>query len=210
MVVTAFSLHCRLTGMPRPASLSPERILDAAERLLRRRGATALSMRALATALGVDPMAPYRYFESRDAVVAALAERRVGAGLDAAMGKQGRWRTRLEALALAYWRGVAGQPELVLALTARSEASATLAVRWLDGAQRAMADTGLPRRAQREMADAMVDLVHGAALAPVAASERAVRRSIALLLDGVEARLGSVQLRTQDLDSKLRATRTAG
>lgn len=180
--------------MPRPASLSPERILDAAERLLRRRGTAALSMRALAAALGVDPMALYRYFGSRDAVVAALVERRVGAGLAAAMGRRGRWRTRLEALALAYWRGVAGQPELVLALTARSEASATLAARWQDGVQRALADTGLARRAQRELADALADLVHGAALAPLGASERAVRRSIALLLDGVDARLGSGQL----------------
>jgi len=178
--------------MPRPASLSPERILDAAERLLRRRGASALRMRALATALGVDPMALYRHFASRDAVVAALAERRVGAGLDAAMAKRGRWRTRLEVLALAYWRGVAGQPELVLALTARSEASAALAARWLDGVQGAFTGFSVPSRKRREVADALADLVHGAALAPInQTAERSVRRSIGLLLDGVEARLES-------------------
>lgn len=58
---------------PRPA-LSPEAILDQAIELIRTRGVEALSMRALASALGVTAPALYAHFESRDEILRACAQ----------------------------------------------------------------------------------------------------------------------------------------
>jgi AcrR family transcriptional regulator len=48
-------------------------LLDAAERLLVRQGAAALSLREVARAAGVSHNAPYRHFPDREALLAALA-----------------------------------------------------------------------------------------------------------------------------------------
>lgn len=55
--------------------LSQQRILDRAAALMRQHGAEALSVRALASELGVTPMAIYRHFEDKDALLAALVDR---------------------------------------------------------------------------------------------------------------------------------------
>ena len=49
-------------------------ILSAAIPLLRKGGPEALTMRAVARAAGVSPMAPYRHFADRAALVAAVAD----------------------------------------------------------------------------------------------------------------------------------------
>ncbi|MDP3748793.1 MAG: TetR/AcrR family transcriptional regulator [Phenylobacterium sp.] len=51
------------------------RLCHAAEGLLAEGGREALSMRAVAARLGVSPMTPYRYFESKQALVTALQVR---------------------------------------------------------------------------------------------------------------------------------------
>jgi len=56
-------------------SLSPERILDAAEAIAARDGFGALSMRAVAAGLGAAPMALYNHFATRDALVDGLLDR---------------------------------------------------------------------------------------------------------------------------------------
>jgi AcrR family transcriptional regulator len=62
------------------------KIVSAAQRLLDRQGAEAVTMRRVAAAVGVTPMALYRHFEDRDALLNTLADagfeelaRRVGA-----------------------------------------------------------------------------------------------------------------------------------
>lgn len=59
----------------RAAPLSRDRILEAAEALLREEGAGAFSMRRLAARLEVTPMAIYKWFASRDELLASLTER---------------------------------------------------------------------------------------------------------------------------------------
>lgn len=49
-----------------------ERLCEAAERLFAERGIEAVTMRQLAAELGVSPMTPYRYFEDKDDILAAV------------------------------------------------------------------------------------------------------------------------------------------
>ncbi|MEO1082154.1 MAG: TetR/AcrR family transcriptional regulator [Pseudomonadota bacterium] len=60
--------------MPRP-NQARERVLDAAAELLASRGLKHLNTNALATQAGVTPPTVYRYFNNKEAVVIALAER---------------------------------------------------------------------------------------------------------------------------------------
>ncbi|WP_309570646.1 TetR/AcrR family transcriptional regulator [Deinococcus sp.] len=61
--------------MPYPSKLTPDAIEAAAWYLFNTGGPDALSMRPLADALGVRPGSLYRYFDSRDTLLAALTER---------------------------------------------------------------------------------------------------------------------------------------
>lgn len=48
------------------------RLIEVAERLFATHGPDGVTMRQLADALGVSPMTPYRYFEDKDAILAAV------------------------------------------------------------------------------------------------------------------------------------------
>jgi AcrR family transcriptional regulator len=52
-----------------------DRLCDIAERLFAERGPEAVTVRELATELGVSPMTPYRYFADKDAMLAAVRAR---------------------------------------------------------------------------------------------------------------------------------------
>lgn len=52
-----------------------DRLCDAAEHLFAERGPEAVTIRQLASALGVSPMTPYRYFKDKDAILAAVRAR---------------------------------------------------------------------------------------------------------------------------------------
>ncbi|MEW5686258.1 MAG: TetR/AcrR family transcriptional regulator [Pseudomonadota bacterium] len=49
-----------------------ERLCAAAEKLFAEKGPDAVTMRQLASALGVSPMTPYRYFKDKDDILAAV------------------------------------------------------------------------------------------------------------------------------------------
>jgi AcrR family transcriptional regulator len=60
-----------------------ERLIDAAERLFAQHGLEAVTMRQLAAELGVSPMTPYRYFEDKEAILAAVRARAFARHADA-------------------------------------------------------------------------------------------------------------------------------
>ena len=107
------------------AALSRELIVLTAAQLAESEGWARLSMRALAQALGVDPMALYHHVPGKAALLEALAEHQF-AGLDATrppFDPRAPWPRKLEALAGAYLERIASAPELVRSL-ARSPAAA--------------------------------------------------------------------------------------
>lgn len=60
--------------MPYPGKTSPDAIRAAAINLLEREGEAALTLRRLAADLGLVPNALYRYFRSREVLIAAVAD----------------------------------------------------------------------------------------------------------------------------------------
>lgn len=97
-----------LDTAPRPAQGQRERILDTALDLMAERGASATSMRALASACGLNVAGLYHYFASKDALLrAVIEERRYGAQIQALPVPDLRLppADRLSALVVDMWDG---------------------------------------------------------------------------------------------------------
>lgn len=93
---------------PRPRYGQRERILDTALDLMAERGVSATSMRALASACGLNVAALYHYFASKDALLrAVIEERRYAAQIEAMPMPDMRLppRQRLAALVVDMWDG---------------------------------------------------------------------------------------------------------
>ncbi len=106
--------------MPQPPKTSADAILDHALPLLERDGPAALTMRALASGLGVTPNALYWHFPDRGALLAALAQRgetELLRDLQATPGAHGT-RAHLEAVARAYLHFARTRPHLYALSTA--------------------------------------------------------------------------------------------
>src|SRR5512142_2500607 len=90
-------------------------LIDAAIQLAEEGGAGAVSVREAARRAGVSPGAPFRHFESRDALMTAVAEeaqRRFRAEIDAALAEApaGDPLARFRKLGLAYLRWAMRNP----------------------------------------------------------------------------------------------------
>lgn len=64
--------------MPRTARISQDQIIGAATDIADRDGLPALTMKRIGQALGVEAMALYRYFPSKDALLDAIADALIG------------------------------------------------------------------------------------------------------------------------------------
>ncbi|UCH28114.1 MAG: TetR/AcrR family transcriptional regulator [Myxococcales bacterium] len=92
-----------------------ESLLEAAETMLEEEGPTGLSLRKLGRELGVTPGAPYRHFEDKDALLAALAiegYRRLRAELVRDLGSVDDAEQRLKLAGTGYLRFATSHPEL--------------------------------------------------------------------------------------------------
>jgi AcrR family transcriptional regulator len=90
------------TRGPKPA-LTVERIVRAAIDMADAEGLTALSMRRIATALGVGAMSLYRYVPNKAVLVDLMIDEVYREDLAAADDVTGDWRERLEAFARREW-----------------------------------------------------------------------------------------------------------
>jgi TetR/AcrR family tetracycline transcriptional repressor len=82
------------TGSRRkPRDLTREKVVDVALTLIDNTGADALTMRGLADAIGVTPMALYNHFSSKRDLLSAIAENVIGAAqFD---GRHAEWRDQV-------------------------------------------------------------------------------------------------------------------
>ncbi|MEV5407676.1 TetR/AcrR family transcriptional regulator [Thermopolyspora sp. NPDC052614] len=95
-------------------TLSEEAVLDAAMGLLAEGGAAAVTVRGIASRLGVAPNAVYTYVPNKAAVLSALVERLLGeVDLKALADPATPWRRRLHALALGLRERLIAQPGMV-------------------------------------------------------------------------------------------------
>jgi AcrR family transcriptional regulator len=103
----ALAYRARKTRHPtrrrlRPAPLSRTSIVAAAVDLADRSGLEAVTMRRVATDLGVATMSLYQHFPTKGTLVVAMTDTVVGD--QPAPEVSGGWRARLEAEARAEWR----------------------------------------------------------------------------------------------------------
>ncbi len=159
----------RRAGRPKAGQerLTRERIVGEALRLVDEQGMAALTMRRLAAALDVDPMAIYHHLPGKEAVLAAVAED-VFARLRVPTDERLTWQGRVRAFAGAYRDVVRSHPNLVRHLVANAEAAAPVALEASEALYAALEAAGLPPATIVRAADLVVDYVHGFALAEVA------------------------------------------
>ncbi|MFB7025545.1 MULTISPECIES: TetR/AcrR family transcriptional regulator [unclassified Streptomyces] len=93
-----------------PAGLDRDRIVAAAIRMLDEEGLGGLSMRKLATELGVTAMSLYWYVDTKDDIIEYAVDSAYGEVDLAAVDTAGDWRGRLRTLALDYRRMLVRHP----------------------------------------------------------------------------------------------------
>jgi AcrR family transcriptional regulator len=98
-------------------------ILDAALTLLNEGGGKGLTMRAIASRLGVTPMSLYHHIEDRTGLLVALSDRIYGEVLEAA-GSLGNGPSEIQALLTGYHDAVGRHPQLTLAIFGEPKAFA--------------------------------------------------------------------------------------
>lgn len=170
--------------------------MSTALEILDSKGAEALTMRALATRLGVNPMTIYHYFEDRDGLIKALAEKVYA---DVVTIRDGDVRKRLEELLLAYQSQVMRHPGLTLTIFSRPAVFPDQAKRITGDLTSLLRELGLPPSQSRLWVNILVDFTHGAALAtamsrrsgtedggPVSIEDEDYASTLAELLDSLE------------------------
>jgi AcrR family transcriptional regulator len=156
----------RKLGRPKAGleMLTRDRILTTALQLIDEHGVEALSMRRLATELGVDPMAIYHHLPGKQAILAGLIEI-VFNELQLPATEYATWQEQVRAFARAYHSLTRAHPNFVLYLVTDPESCAEAALVANEVLYTALAAAGLLRQAIVRTADLIVDYLNGFALA---------------------------------------------
>lgn len=178
----------RRAGRPRNASpaLDSDIILQAALPLLEEKGET-FSMRALAQSLGVDAMALYHYYAGKEELLQALMVQRF-AGLDPQQPPftaRQKPRRRLLALCALYLDLISATPYFVRLMARGLVSQSDIAERFTTLFDMALEGLALPKKNRLRGRDAIVDFLHGYALAGRPASETGWQASVELILTGM-------------------------
>lgn len=156
----------RKLGRPKAGqeSLTRERILVVALRLVDEQGVEALSMRRLAAELAVDPMAIYHYLPNKQAILAGLIEL-VFAEWPVPLTVSPDWQEGVRDFARAYHQLTRAHPNLTLYLVTEAEFGAAAALAATESLYAALAGAGLAPGIIVRAADLIVDYLNGFALA---------------------------------------------
>jgi AcrR family transcriptional regulator len=180
----------RRAGRPRriAPALDNASILHAALVLLEEQG-EAFSMRALAQRLGVDAMAVYHYYAGKEELLLALMVQRFAA-LDPRQPPFTRRQAparRMLALCTLYLELVSTTPYFVRLMARGLVTQADVAERFTALFKLAVEGLDLPEKIRLHGRDALVDFLHGYALAGRPASETQWHASVGLILAGMTA-----------------------
>jgi TetR/AcrR family transcriptional regulator, tetracycline repressor protein len=149
------------------AGLSSEQVLDAALAVLRRDGLGGLSMRRVASALGVAPNALYSHVPTKDALLDGVIDRVLG---EVAVPERGGWRARVEALMRDSRRVLLEHPDLIPHVLAR-QTTGPNALRLGEATLEQLARGGVP--GERGVRALQVLLIHTIGAAAFEAPRRA-------------------------------------
>ncbi|MHB2264866.1 TetR/AcrR family transcriptional regulator [Aliihoeflea sp. PC F10.4] len=154
----------RKRGRPRAdaKAVSPKQILEEALGILDADGLDGLSMRALATRAGINPMTIYHHFEDRNGLIKAVAEIVYA---DVIMPETGEAFDRARNLLTDYYAKVVRYPSLTLAIFARPAIFPDHARRITAELTALLQNRDHPPCHAARWTNILVDYTHGAALA---------------------------------------------
>ncbi len=191
------------TGRPYHHGHLRQALIEAALAEIRRSGSTGLSLRAVAQRAGVSAAAPYRHFQDKEELLAALAEEGFTAlarQMEEAGARAGNARERLLILGQAYVSFARSHPEHFrilfgpeLADLERHRAAQAAGERafslLVDAVERCQEEGSVRRGEPRSLARAAWAMAHGLASLAVAGrlpdAEETVPRSLSLFVAGL-------------------------
>ncbi|WP_370208991.1 TetR/AcrR family transcriptional regulator [Pararhodobacter marinus] len=141
---------------------SRDDIVEAALDLLDREGADALTMRALAERLGINPMTIHHHFGGRDGLIGAMSE---AVYAQVTVSESGTPIERIGGLLRAYHAQVLRHPALTMLIFSRPTVFPQQAERITDEISALLAEVGLLDDRAPLWRDILVDFTHGSALA---------------------------------------------
>ena len=152
----------RKPGRPKTgdAPLTRERILTVALDLVDRSGMDSLSMRRLATELGVDPMAIYHHLPGKQVILTELVQR-VFDELRVPEPAHSGWQDRIKAFAHAYHNLARIHPHLIRYLATDLSPTTPALLAANEFLYAALADAGLSGRMIVRAADLIIDYLNG-------------------------------------------------
>ncbi len=143
--------------------LTRELLAAAALRIADAEGLEALSMRRLGAELGVDPMAAYRHFPSKKALLAGVVEA-VLAGADVETDTAAPWQEQFADVARAYRRAMLAHSPTVARLAATTPLNSLESLRIVEHGVAILAAAGVPRAVAVSAIQAVGQLTSGAVL----------------------------------------------
>ncbi|MFF9351902.1 TetR/AcrR family transcriptional regulator [Streptomyces sp. NPDC014734] len=147
--------------MPRPRSLTPDRLASAALAVIDREGIAALSMRAVAHELGVSTMALYRYVRDRDELEGLVVELVLGAVDTEPPTSDAPWTERITTMVVRLRDAVAAHPA-VLTLTIAHRHRSPGVLRWSETVLGILAEAGYGGERRVIALRCLVSYVNGA------------------------------------------------
>jgi AcrR family transcriptional regulator len=157
-------------GRPRAGEerLSRHTILEAALRIVDAEGIEAMTMRRLASTLGVNPMSIYHHLPNKAAVFAGLAEL-VFAQLESSPPDDSvPWQDELKGAAAAYRAALRAHPNLALQILSDTSAVSDVVVVTVEPFYRALDRAGAAPRQIFEAVNTIIDFIHGFSLGEAA------------------------------------------
>lgn len=152
----------RKTKVKREGPLSCQRITDAALVYIDQHGLEALSTRKLGAVLGVEGMALYKHFPSKDALLDSVAEK-LALELDVPLSGKGGWQDRSRQMARSY-RELAGRHPKAYLLFAMRRFATPGALAFLDRIFAMLLEAGMPPRKSVELYRGVLHYCNGAIL----------------------------------------------